>query len=262
MEFSSLYGPAVPELGWVPAPRYQLRRRRILHQLRNMEPGPVLEIGSGAGMLLQELAARGYQCTALERSAQARELISRISAKTGATIDVHDVPQAEWGKRFPLIMAFEVLEHIEDDLKAFKEWASWLCLGGTLLMSVPAHQRLWTVADEWAGHYRRYDKKGIFQLVNNAGLSIDHFEYLGFPFGNITEKLQARGIQSNSRSAKRLDRVASNDRSGIDRGHVLRWYPAMKSAPGRAVMRCALAAQVIFKRLPLGNGFLLRASLR
>ena len=150
MENLPLFGPAAPEEGWVPAPRYLLRRRRILHQLRNFPPCDVIEVGCGAGMLLQELSARGFRCQALESSPQARELIARLSVKTGQVVDVHDAANPAWTGRFPLVMAFEVLEHIENDDAAMKQWASWLAPGGTLLLSVPAHPRLWSAADEWA----------------------------------------------------------------------------------------------------------------
>jgi cyclopropane fatty-acyl-phospholipid synthase-like methyltransferase len=100
MENQSLLGPAAPEEGWVPAPRYLLRRRRILRQLHDMPSCEVLEIGCGAGMLLQELSARGFRCEALESSPQARRLIARLSEKTGRPIGVHAEPSPAWAKRF------------------------------------------------------------------------------------------------------------------------------------------------------------------
>jgi len=51
-----------------------------------------------------------------------------------------------YGRRYDYIMAFEVLEHIEDDLSSIKEWGSILHEGGKLLISVPAHQGKWAVA--------------------------------------------------------------------------------------------------------------------
>jgi SAM-dependent methyltransferase len=260
MENLPLLGPAVPEDGWVPAPRYLLRRRRILRQLRNHSPCATLEIGCGAGMLLQELSARGFRCQALESSPQARELIRRVSAKTGNDIAVHEAPDPSWRERFPLVMAFEVLEHIEDDLGAMQMWASWLAPGGTILMSVPAHQRLWSAADEWAGHYRRYSRKGLLDVVESTGLVVEHIECFGFPLGNLTERMQARGIRRQiSQAPLPDDHQANSDRSGIERGHVMRWYPAIRSLPGRLALRGAFAAQAMTSRFSLGNGFLLRA---
>ena len=261
MENLPLLGPAAPEDGWVPAPRYLLRRRRILRQLRKLPPSDVLEIGSGAGMLLQELSRRGFRCRALETSPQARTLIEQLARKANQSIDVLDEPDASWTGRFPLVMAFEVLEHIENDKQAIRQWASWLAPGGTLLISVPAHPRLWNAADVWAGHYRRYRKTDLMRTVEAAGLHIEHIECFGFPLGNLTEKMQARGIR-RQRSRADMDlggHAANSDRSGIQRDHVLRWYPLMRSVPGQLILRTAFAAQAVTRTLPLGNGYLLRA---
>src|SRR3546814_16370989 len=92
-------------------------------------------------------------------------------------------------------MAFEVLEHIEDDHAALRQWLGWLKPGGILLMSVPAHPSQWNEADVWAGHFRRYRKRELLGLVEENGLVLEHVECMGFPLANITERMQARGIE-------------------------------------------------------------------
>lgn len=256
-----LLGPAAPDLGWVPAPRYLLRRRRILRQIEAIAPGPVMEVGAGAGMLLQELAVRGHDCHALETSDLARELIEAVNLRAGGNIRLHASPMADWNSRFPLVLAFEVLEHIEDDRAALTEWVSWLKPGGTLLISVPAHPRQWNAADVWAGHYRRYRKADLVRLVEASGMRVEHVECLGFPLGNLTERIQARGIARSVReTGDPGSRQANNDRSGTDRSHVLRWYPLFRSIPGRLGLRAAFALQALTSRFPLGNGYLVRAT--
>lgn len=255
-----LLGPASPSLGWVPAPRYLLRRCRILRQLRDARPGKVLEIGAGAGMLLQELAARGFSCTAVEASAEARKLIGAISECTGRKVEVYERGAHDWQGQFPLVMAFEVLEHIEDDAAAMMQWASWLAPGGTLLLSVPAHPRQWNAADVWAGHYRRYRKQDLKRLIADAGLELEHLECFGYPLGNVTERIQARqAARSFAAAGSTGDRESNNHRSGIERGHVMKLYPILRSKPGRLALRAAFAMQALFRTVPLGNGYLLRA---
>jgi SAM-dependent methyltransferase len=211
-------------------------------------------------MLLQELAARNFRCQALESSPQARDLIRRTCKKTGQMIGVHSEPDATWEGHFPLVMAFEVLEHIENDAAAMRQWASWLAPGGTLLVSVPAHPRLWSAADEWAGHYRRYRKDDLIRVVRDTGLVVEHVECFGFPLGNLTERMQAHGIRRRMpQTTLPIDHQLNSNRSGIERDHVMRWYPAMRSWPGQLALRCAFAAQAISSHLPLGNGYLLRA---
>jgi len=263
MDTTPLFGPAAPEDGWVPAPRYVLRRQRILRQLQGMAACKVMEIGCGAGMLLQELAARGFECTALESSPQARSLIRRLADKSGYAIDLQETTSEAWLGRFPLVMAFEVLEHIENDIGAMKQWASWLAPEGTMLLSVPAHPRLWNAADVWAGHYRRYTKQALKDVLSEAGLVIEHIECVGFPLGNLTERLQARGIKRRLSTEQRdLGYQANSHRSGVDRDHVMKWFPLMRSLPGRMAMHGALIVQAMTTRWPLGNGYFLRARLK
>ena len=54
------YGPALPELNWVPAPSYLMRRHRVLRLLRDMAPCRVLDIGCGPGALLRDFADRAF----------------------------------------------------------------------------------------------------------------------------------------------------------------------------------------------------------
>lgn len=254
-----LFGPAAPELGWVPAPRYVLRRHRILRLLKTMQPNEALEIGCGAGMLLQELSVRGFKCSALETSTPARALIQAIGKKTGHVIDVHAEPSATWHERFPLLMAFEVLEHIEDDASALRQWREWLAPGGTLLLSVPADQSKWNAADVWAGHFRRYEPNALIELLGLEGFEVAHVERIGYPLGNLSERLQARGIRRAGMVTPNDDKQANTDRSGIERDHVMRLYPLINSFPGRLAIRAALLLQAATTRLPLGHGLLLRA---
>src|SRR5690606_34429130 len=109
-------------------------------------------------------------------------------------------------------------------------------------------------------HYRRYRRHELLDCIAGTGLQVEHVECLGFPLGNLTERMQARGIElATGDSGNTGQRQANNDRSGVDRSHVLRWYPAMRSMPGKLALRTAFALQTATSRLPLGNGWLVRA---
>ena len=60
-----------------------------------------------------------------------------------------------------VIVAADVLEHIENDLDAFKCICNLLKDGGNILISVPAMQSMFSYRDEKIGHYRRYSKPMI-----------------------------------------------------------------------------------------------------
>ena len=69
-----------------------------------------------------------------------------------------DLSVLDPGARFDLVCAFEVIEHIEDDEHALRDWAARLRPGGCCAAStrLPAPLR---PADEMVGHYRRYDPR-------------------------------------------------------------------------------------------------------
>ena len=252
-------GPAAPDLGWVPAPRYLMRRARLRPLLAALSPGTLLEIGPGAGALLIEAGRRGFQCEALESSREAREIAAAMIADHGLAIPVHASP-GDWAARFDTLCAFEVLEHIEHDREALRQWREWLRPGGVLLLSVPAKMRLWTARDEWAGHFRRYERQPLLQLMRDAGYAVEHFECYGFPLANLSERLSASSYERLMRgTGGATDRRSQTDRSGVDRGPQFKIYPLVKSTPGKLSLRLFSAVQAAFIHTDLGSGYLLKA---
>ena len=156
MQHHPVFGTAVPEKGWVPAPRYLLRRYRLIKLLRPMPRGEVLEIGCGAGALSRDLSAMGFSVHAFDSSQAAREIAEYVN-KDDPCVQICSEEQAEWKSRFDYLVALEVLEHIPDDHDTLQRWCSWLKPGGYLLLSVPCHTRRWNATDTWAGHIRRYE---------------------------------------------------------------------------------------------------------
>jgi len=143
-----VYGISAPEKGWVPAPRYVLRRDRVLKLLEPFPRGQLLEIGCGAGALLYDLSAMGFLVEAVEISSSARAIARYINQGSPRVI-IHQDIQNIWKQIFDYILAFEVLEHIEDDIGAVRQWWHWVKPDGHLLVSVPAHPERWNATDEW-----------------------------------------------------------------------------------------------------------------
>ena len=85
---------------------------------------------------------------------------------------------------FDLVCAFDIVEHTEDDHKAFAELARVLKPGGTMIFSVPMFQASWTYFDEAVGHYRRYEPDALQAILRDNGF--------------ILEKTAAFGMQPKS----------------------------------------------------------------
>lgn len=259
VECDPLFGLSVPEKGWVPAPSFLLRRDRILRQITGRNPGSLIEIGCGAGTLLRELSERGFTCEALETSEPALEIARHVA---GGRVRFHESSQSNWTSRFDYLLAFEVLEHIENDCAALADWWSWLRPGGLMLMSVPARMSAWTASDLWAGHYRRYERQDLITLIVSSGFEIEGIETYGFPLANIISPLRAwsHARQLATRRQNQLDgRHHNNDMSGVERAVESRLYPLFASPLGRWSLKLACALQAWTVDRDWGNGYLVTA---
>lgn len=73
---------------------------------------------------------------------------------------------------FDLVAAFDIVEHVEDDARAFGELARVAAPGATLLLSVPLHPSAWTAFDARVGHHRRYQPEQLLERLQQAGFSV------------------------------------------------------------------------------------------
>lgn len=89
--------------------------------------------------------------------------------------------------RFDLLVAFEVLEHIDDDVAALTSWVERLEPGATVIVSMPAWQERFGAADRAVGHLRRYSPDDARALLTAAGLEVNDVELYGFPVGYALE---------------------------------------------------------------------------
>jgi SAM-dependent methyltransferase len=209
---------------------------------RMMPPGvrDVLEVGCGQGALGARLAQR-YQYLGVEPDESSCDVARQRVAAMGRG-EVRQVSVAELGdERFDLVCAFEVLEHIGDDAAALAEWAGKLRPRGWLLLSVPAHQRRFSAADELVGHFRRYDPDAMTALLRRCGFTDITVRQYGMPLGYVLEAgRNAIGRRRLARTASGMsieERTAGSGRllqpTGGARGSAIRWA----TAPFRLVQR-------------------------
>lgn len=260
------FGIVAPGLGWVPAPRYILRRAVILELLADSPPGRVLEIGSGAGALLYDLARAGFYGVGVEQSPRALAVARQLLADVPAFEVLSVLPEGQ-ERSYDYVLAFEVLEHIEDDQAALITWANYLKPEGTLMISVPAHHRRWTESDVWAGHYRRYERTEIIERIKNAGFEIVRAYNYGWPLSNLIERIRAwvHRRQLKYAADARLDfpdKQTNTARSGIERTVEVRLYPLYGNWLGVAVFSCCISLQRAVYSADLGTGYLVVARKR
>ena len=132
-------------------------------------------MGAVAARLSQE-----YDYVGVEIDPESAIIARKRLAPSGRGKIVTGTP-ADIDRVFDLVCAFEVLEHIEDDAGALREWRDRIRPGGWLALSVPAWQSLWGGHDERAGHFRRYERASMSSLVEVAGYESQEVISYGFP---------------------------------------------------------------------------------
>ena len=78
---------------------------------------------------------------------------------------------------FDSVCYVNVLEHIEDDAKTLSHAYTALHHKGHVLIFVPALSFLYSNLDKKVGHYRRYSKRELIEVVTSAGFSVKKVKY-------------------------------------------------------------------------------------
>jgi SAM-dependent methyltransferase len=142
----------------------------------------VMEAGCGTGGNLQMLSEFG-SLEAFELDDEARDIAkSKLSMDIKSGMLPDQIPYAP-GK-FDVVVAFDVIEHVEKDVESLAGLGRQLAPGGRLVMTVPALPWLWSKHDETHHHFRRYTSKQLNETLLKAGLQpvrISYFNTLLFP---------------------------------------------------------------------------------
>jgi len=83
---------------------------------------------------------------------------------------------------FDLVTAFDVVEHMDDDLAGLREMRRVLRPGGRVLLFVPAFMFLWGLQDDVSHHRRRYRMSGLRRVLEEAGFEIERTTYANITF--------------------------------------------------------------------------------
>jgi len=95
-------------------------------------------------------------------------------------VDMTDFSLPFKSDSFDLVLALDVIEHVDDDIHALTECRRILKAEGLLIVTVPAFMVLWSPWDEALGHRRRYTASGLAKASQQAGLSVKKLTYMFF----------------------------------------------------------------------------------
>jgi SAM-dependent methyltransferase len=139
---------------------------RVIADLRLPARAKILDAGCGSGRNMVELARHG-DVTGVELSATSVSLARERNAGEVVEGSVLEMPFE--GTTFDLAVSLDVIEHLEDDLTALRELRRVVAPGGALLITVPAYQWLWSGHDEINHHHRRYTRRSLQRIGEQAG---------------------------------------------------------------------------------------------
>ncbi len=153
--------------------RATVYNRWLFEKFRPHVRGRVLEIGSGIGNITRFLV----HCPEVVATDVDPRYLRELETVFGRYANVHvqkmDVerPPRSLGT-FDTIVALNVLEHIEDEGRAFENLHRRLRPGGRLIALVPAHPFLFCDLDRNLGHHRRYTREALEERLQACGFKI------------------------------------------------------------------------------------------
>ncbi len=185
------------------------------------------EVGVGGGDVLIALGNKGLRGEGIDQAPEAvaicDERIKRAGLSERVSVHVQDLFELQSATEFDLVIAFEVLEHIEEDRAALQTLHGLAKSNGYLLVSVPAHMSKWGAIDVWAGHVRRYERDELEGKIRDAGFDVLRTLSYGYPLLNMTRQIRnmiySRELKDDESTSERTER------SGIERpglGRLLR----------------------------------------
>lgn len=165
---------------------WYIGRRRILsafveeicREVKDRRPR-ILDVGCGTGANLIMLSKYG-DAEGVDVSEDAlafcRERgLDKVRLGAGEELPYED-------GTFDLVTAFDVVEHMDDDLAGLKEMRRVLRPGGRVLLFVPTFMFLWGLQDEVSNHRRRYRLPQLAGVLEAAGFEIERTTYANITF--------------------------------------------------------------------------------
>jgi SAM-dependent methyltransferase len=155
--------------------RRAIVRAVLARHLPQVAERRILDVGCGTGGMLPLLSDFGRV-----RGLEAEPLAVEHCHAAYGEFDVQrgeipaDVPT---DGSLDVVTAFDVIEHIEDDLGALRSFREALHAGGTAVVTVPALQWLWSDHDVVNGHQRRYTRGRLVDVLRAAGFDVEHVSY-------------------------------------------------------------------------------------
>jgi SAM-dependent methyltransferase len=150
-------------------------RRMIREFMKRISYQSIIDVGCGTGLLLNSLDLEDKKFGGIDISISGINICNkRFKDGFFETMDISkEIPD----DHFDLCICSEVLEHIQDDVKAIDNLRK-VC--SNIIITVPCGK--YSRTDHDMGHYRRYSVGNLLGKLGSAGFKVIKYEKWGFPF--------------------------------------------------------------------------------
>ena len=150
----------------------------IVSQIKGRRPR-ILDVGCGTGANLLLLSKYG-EVEGVDVSQDALNFCRERGFQHLRLGEAEKLPYED--ESFDLVTAFDVIEHLDDDVAGLREFSRVLRKGGRVLLFVPTFMFLWGLQDEVSNHRRRYRMPEFRRVVAEAGLEVERTTYANITF--------------------------------------------------------------------------------
>ncbi len=170
----------------------------ICRQVTDRRPR-ILDVGCGTGANLMMLSEYG-DAEGVDVSEDALSFCRERGLQKVRLGAAEELPYEDG--TFDLVTAFDVVEHIDDDLAGLREMRRVLRPGGRVLLFVPTFMFLWGVQDDVSNHRRRYRLPELSRVLEKAGFEMERATYANItfflPILMIRKLMRVTGIKTES----------------------------------------------------------------
>jgi SAM-dependent methyltransferase len=159
-------------------------RKEALARVKQWAPNTnavIMEIGCSSGFLIKDLV-KSFPTASVVGVDVVREPLFKLAKVLPGTplvrFDLLKCPLPD--QSVDVLVMLNVLEHIEDDLRALENAFKLLKPGGSLVIEVPAGAYLYDNYDAELHHFRRYSATELKQKLLKTGFNVVRQSHLGF----------------------------------------------------------------------------------
>lgn len=180
-----------------------------INRCRPLKPADLLaDCGAGTGIFAGEMRA-ACKVVAVDDFKESLKLLeARLGKDSVLKGSCTALPLAD--DSVDVLTALDVIEHVQDDRAAVKEFLRVLRPGGIAVITVPALMALWSDWDVTLRHHRRYNARTLRETIT-AQFEILHLNYVNvavLPVVFLVRKFRALkrrlGFKTTSRSEDRI----------------------------------------------------------